>query len=210
MMIERNTYIEFDNSNEPTIDYLTGIMEDARVTTLQRVSKIETKELHWQFAEGWNTIGALLSHIIADENFFRIYFIEGRELTSEENEKWLPGLEMGKYIPQLITNQPIEYYLSALDESRKQMLKKINQLSAEEFHKRRDGYNPKTGYNLAWALYHAAEDEAKAAVLQTRAGRNRTALHVHPIPSLAGTGNRTAWRTGLRRGAFEPFRTSRD
>ena len=80
-MIERNTFIEFGITEEPSIDYLLGIMEDARTTTLQRVSNLEKEEIHWQFAEGWNTIGALLSHIISCENYFRIYFIEGRELT---------------------------------------------------------------------------------------------------------------------------------
>ena len=158
-MIERNTFIEFGKAQDLPIDYLIGIMEDARVTTLQRVHNLMPDELHWQYKEGWNTIGVLLSHIIATEHFFRIDFVEGRELNAAELEQWLPGQEMGQYIPQLITGEPIEGYIEKLSQSRAQMLAAIKQISKEEFYKKREGYNPKTGYNLAWALYHLAEDE---------------------------------------------------
>lgn len=33
------------------------------------------------------------------------------------------------------------------------------QLSEEEFHAKREDHNPETGYNLAWKLYHLAEEE---------------------------------------------------
>jgi uncharacterized damage-inducible protein DinB len=158
-MIERNTYIQFGNCSDASIDYLLGILEDARTTTLQRVADLTPEELHWQFAPGWNTIGALLSHMIADEYAFGIYFIEERELTESEKQKFTPGMEMGKYIPQLITGEPIQNYVQRLQESRKQLLQKIKPLSQEDFYKQRKGYNPKTGYNLAWVLYHLAEDE---------------------------------------------------
>lgn len=49
-MIERKTFIEFNNSKEPSIEYLIGILEDARTTTLQRVAGLSTEELHWQYA----------------------------------------------------------------------------------------------------------------------------------------------------------------
>jgi uncharacterized damage-inducible protein DinB len=158
-MIERKTFIPFGELRDPSLDYLVGILEDARVTTLQRVEEISTEELHWQYAEGWNTIGALLQHFISGENFMRIYFIEGRELTDAESVMWTPGLDLGEYVPQLITGQPIEEYISALKLSRQKMLEQIRLLSKEDFYKRREGYNPNTGYNLAWVLYHSAEDE---------------------------------------------------
>jgi uncharacterized damage-inducible protein DinB len=158
-MTERKTFIPFGNS-DPSLDYLLGILEDARVTTLQRVEGISTAELHWQFAEGWNTIGVLLSHIISAGEFFRIYFVEGRELTPSEKEQWMPGLEMGKFIPKLITGEPIEAYLSRMQEGRNRLLDTLRSLSTAEFIKKREGcYNKNTGFNLAWALYHLAEDE---------------------------------------------------
>ncbi len=158
-MLERNTFIHFGQSQDPSIDYLIGILEDARVTTLQRVENISAKELHWQIFPSWNTIGSLLSHIIACENFFRISFIEERELTADENEKIIPGLHLGEYVDQLITDQPIDHYIKQFDSSREKLFRKLNSISKEDFHKKRNGYNPNTGHNLAWTLYHLAEDE---------------------------------------------------
>jgi len=53
---------------------------------LRRTEGISTEELHWQYAEGWNTVGALLSHIISCGHFFRIHFVEERKLTEEEEK----------------------------------------------------------------------------------------------------------------------------
>lgn len=106
-----------------------------------------------------NSIGALLSHIYSCEHLFRIQFIEQRELTAEENEKWIPGCTLGKYVPQLITNQPIDFYITELLNSRTSLLEKVNGLDKIKFHKKHEGYNINTGYNLAWLLYHLAEDE---------------------------------------------------
>ena len=159
-MIHRKTFIPFEDPKADLTEYLIGIMEDARTTTLQRIQGISVEELDWQYAEGWNSIGALLSHIISCENFFRIYFVEGRTLTKAEEEKWLPGLELGKYVPSLISGKPIEEYIEELSASRKAMFERIRLLSREDFIRPRMGdYDPVTGYNLAWGLYHNAEDE---------------------------------------------------
>jgi uncharacterized damage-inducible protein DinB len=158
-MIERKTYIPFGESSDHSIDYLLGIIEDARMTTIQRIENISIDELHWQYENNWNSIGVLLSHIIAAEHFFRIQFIEERELTKQEKEEYLPGLEMGKYIPQLMSNQSINEYITQLENSRLKLIEQIQKLDVTKFHKKREGYNPKTGHNLAWTLYHLAEDE---------------------------------------------------
>ena len=158
-MTKRKFYIDFGGSRDHSLDYLVGIMEDARVTTLQRVETLSTEELHWQYKEGWNTIGALLAHIAAIEHDFRIEFVEGRPLTEEETERWLAALDMGKLLPKLITNDPIETYIAMLQESRQLMLEALKGVTFEDFAQRRPGYDPETGCNLAWVLYHMAEDE---------------------------------------------------
>ena len=158
-MRERRTFISFGTHADPSIDYLVGILEDARVTTLQRVEGISNEELHWQFTEGWNTVGALLSHIIACEEYFRIFFVERRDLSPAEEEQWMPGLEMGKFVPRLITDEPIEAYVRKLEQSRARMLDAICSLDVADFREKRDGYNPNTGFNLGWVLYHLSEDE---------------------------------------------------
>lgn len=157
--MRRKTFIPFGQTNDHSIDYLLGILEDARITTLERVEQLTPEELHWQYAAGCNTIGVLLSHMIACEHYHRIALIGGREFTPEEQELYLPGLEMGKYIPQLITDWSIEKYLQELADARAQLLASIEPLTANEFHQKHEGYNKNTGYNLAWTFYHLAEDE---------------------------------------------------
>jgi len=154
-MIKRKTFINADTS----IEYLLAILEDARVTTIQSVENISTDELHWQFSEGWNTIGVLLAHSIGLSHYFRVYFIGGNKFTPEEKEAYKPGIEMGKYIPELITNQPISFYINALQDAHQQLATAIKTLNKEEIFKKRAGFDEETGCNLAWVLYHAAEDE---------------------------------------------------
>ncbi len=160
MKVERKTLIPFGKTQDHSIDYLLGILEDARVTTLQVIQNITQEELHWQYAKGWNTIGVLLSHFISCGHYFRIEFIEGRHLSQEERKIFWPGLEMGKYIPELIIpNKTVAEYIEELDYSQQLLFDKIQSLDSHEFFKKREGYNPNTGNNLAWVLYHLAEDE---------------------------------------------------
>ncbi len=157
--MDRKTFIPFDQTVDNSIDFMLGIFEDARITTLQRIEKLSVEALHWQVAEGWNTISALLEHIVSAEKYFRIAFIGEREPTKEEKEDIIPGLEMGKYIPQLISDQPVAYYMDKLASSRAALLEAMKGVTKESFHRKRKGYHPETGFNLAWALYHLAEDE---------------------------------------------------
>ncbi|WP_247236400.1 DinB family protein [Telluribacter sp. SYSU D00476] len=158
-MIKRNFHIPFGHTADHSLDYLLGILDDVRVTTLQRVAGCTTQELDWQYREGWNTIGALLSHMTALDHYFRIEYLERRSLTEEENERWLPALDLGPYVPQLISNQPLEVYIAEMEESRHLLLEALKNLTFEDFQKRIAGYDPVEGCNLAWVLYHMAEDE---------------------------------------------------
>ncbi len=158
-MSSRITYIPFGNTNDHAIDYLLGILVDARAVTNKMVNNITTEELHWQYAEGWNTIGCLLAHIISCSHYLRIVFLQQRQLTQAEKDQFLPGLEMGKYIPQLINHQPLEKYQSQLAASSALLEEAIKNITQEEFFEKREGYNEETGCNLAWVFYHLAEDE---------------------------------------------------
>ena len=109
--MKRKFRIDFGKANDHSIDYLLGILEDARVTTLQRIENMSVEELDWQYSEGWNTIGVLLSHIIGIEHYFRIYYVEGRTFTKEEHDRWMSGVKMGTYIPGIRPGQQTVDYL---------------------------------------------------------------------------------------------------
>jgi uncharacterized damage-inducible protein DinB len=158
-MSERKFYINFEGNRDHATEYLLGILEDTRLTTIQTIRNIAVPELHWQYKEGWNTIGALLSHLTALEHYFRIEYVEGRPLTEEENKQWEPALDMGEFIPLLITSQPVEPYIDGLRDSRQQLLESMNNVTFEDLSRRIKGYDPENGCNLAWVLFHMIEDE---------------------------------------------------
>lgn len=157
--MKRTFNIEFGKAPDHSLDYLQGILQDTRVTTILAIKNLSLPELDWQYREGWNTIGALLSHIVAIEHYFRIVYLDRRELTEEENDKWLPGLDMGEHLPALIKQHPIENYIAGLTASREMMLVALKNITHEDLIKRIDDYDDETGCNLAWVLYHMAEDE---------------------------------------------------
>jgi len=153
-----NTFIPFDGQSESAVDYLVGMLAYARETTLQRIEGITQEELDWRYRGTWNSVGALLAHIIGIENLFRIAMLEKRKLTDEENSRWMPGVEIGDHVDRL-TGKSIDKYLEELSESRTMMLGAIAEMSWEDFAKHRmDAYQPE-GFNVAWGLFHAAEDE---------------------------------------------------
>jgi len=158
-MLKRTFHIEFGQLADHSLDYIRGILQDTRTTTILSLKNLSVNELDWQYQEGWNSIGALLSHIVAIETYFRIEFVEGRKLTDEENEILLPALDMGIHLPKLIRQQSLEKYIKELTESRGMLLSALDKLTHEDFTRRIDDYDEETGCNLAWVLYHMAEDE---------------------------------------------------
>lgn len=66
---------------------------------------------------------------------------------------------MGEYIPQLINDKTIEDFRIELAESAELLNEAIKGLSEEDFTKKLPYYDKETGSNLAWILYHVAEDE---------------------------------------------------
>ena len=152
-------YIDFDHHQDHAIDYFLRMLDKTRTTTLHKIKNLSVDELNWQCKQGWNTIGALLSHTIALEHYFRIEFVEERKLTSAEEEKWLPALDLGHHVPKLIRGLPVEYYQKELAESREMFQDSFKKIDFNSFTRRIEGYDPQEGCNLAWVLYHMIEDE---------------------------------------------------
>jgi uncharacterized damage-inducible protein DinB len=160
-MDKRKFFIDFNRTADHSIDYFMGMLSDSRITTLTTIKDMTIEELDWQFRPGWNTIGSLLSHLIALEHYFRIEFVEGRKLTVEEEKKWLPALDLGQHVPALIRSLPIEFYLSAFVESRTLFQESFKKIDFDSFTRRMEGYDPQEGCNMAWVLYHMIEDEIR-------------------------------------------------
>lgn len=157
--MKRKFCIESGIAQSQLADYLIAIMHDARATTFRYIKNITQEELDWQPYEGWNSVGALLSHIIAGDYFFNLYFIEGREMTPEEEKELSPGLDLGKYVDEL-KGKSVEYYQQELMKSHEELKAAVKKFSVEQLLERRfDVYDKVNGSDLAWTLYHNAEDE---------------------------------------------------
>jgi uncharacterized damage-inducible protein DinB len=184
MTMKREFHIKFGQAQDHSIDYLLGMLKDARLTTIQSIEKLPDDLMDWQYDRDWNTVGALLSHIIAIEHFFRIEFVEGRPLTTTENDELLPALDMGEHIPKLRLKQPVQSYIDALHASRKMMVEAVKDVSFHDFSRKIDGYDPQEGCNLAWALYHMVEDEiyhrGQISLIKKLYQHSGAADHEHP------------------------------
>jgi hypothetical protein len=155
----RKYYIDFGDNSDHAQQYLLGIIKDTRQTTLKLVDKLTAGEIDFQYMPGWNTIGVLLDHITAVGDYFRITFIENRELSAEENREMEPALDMGIHLPKLIGIKTIDDYKSALLTSHNMMAEALSRLTYSDLVVRRPEYDENEGCNLAWVLYHMAEDE---------------------------------------------------
>jgi DinB superfamily len=156
---KRDFIIRFGNNQDHSIEYLLGILKDTRTTTLSTIRNLTTQELDWQYEESWNTIGALLLHISAIEHYFRIVYVENRELTDPENTELMPAADMGIHIPSLITGKNIDEYIHELSISRQKLLVSLEKLSFENFSRTFKTLDDGSECNLAWLLYHMNEDE---------------------------------------------------
>jgi len=156
---KREFFISFDNKQNHSIEYLLGILKDTRTTTLLTIRNLTKQELDWQYEKGWNTIGALLSHIAAIEHYFRIVYVENRELTSLENKELIPSVDMGIHLPSLITGKNIDNYVNELFISRQKLLAALEEITFENFSVIFKTKDDGTESNLAWLLYHMTEDE---------------------------------------------------
>ena len=151
--------VDFPDDLDHAIAFFSGVLSDTRLTTILTVQNLTTKELDWQYKKGWNTIGALLSHIAALQHYFRIIYIEKRAMTLVENDWLIPALDMGIYLPSLISGKSISNYLNELNHSQDRFLKSLSALTFEDF----SYILPNNDYgercNLAWILFHMVEDE---------------------------------------------------
>lgn len=152
----RSTFIPV-RSNSAT-DFLVGILWDAHVTTLRRLENLTQEEFDWRYADGWNTVSALVAHVTSLKHLFRVEIIEHRSWTREERLRWGAGLELGAHVPRL-SGVPVETRIGEMAEAHKLLEEGVRSISPDDFaceRHDRDGFGR---FNAAWALYHAAEDE---------------------------------------------------
>nr|WP_257144055.1 DinB family protein [Bacillus sp. AFS002410] len=136
---------------------LISMMNYVRYTTLEAIKDITVEELDYLHSPTGNTIGMLLTHMAGVEYWYQLNTFENRDLNSEEEAKWLPGLDLDEGARESIKGKDVNYYINLLDEIREDTYEKFNTLSDEWLYEKSDfGRSQATNY---YKWFHVFEDE---------------------------------------------------
>ncbi|WP_339252255.1 DinB family protein [Sporosarcina sp. FSL W8-0480] len=149
-----------DQKNGLSLEFskLASMMNYTRATTLAEVKDLTVEELDFLINDEANSIGMLLSHMVAIEKAYQIETFENRDFTEEDIEILNPALELGEAAREQIKGNPIEYYLEELEQTRKKTLDTFGKLPDSWLFEQAPywGGQPMNKY-FKW--FHVMEDE---------------------------------------------------
>ena len=109
----------------PQIARLVSMMRYVRGTTLDAVEGLSVEQLdHLHDAES-NTIGGLLAHVAAVEEWYQSATLFGRELQPEDMGEWGAALDLGERARREIRGRPLADYLARLADVRARTLAEL-------------------------------------------------------------------------------------
>ncbi|CAN7403671.1 DinB family protein [Rossellomorea sp. LjRoot5] len=149
--------IDTKKGYSPQISYLVCQMDYARKTTLDSVRGLTPSELDFLPCEGANSIGALLLHMAAVEKGFQIELFEERRPNEKEMAQWGAAYSLGEEGRKKINRNPLEFYLTKLDEVRKKTFPEFSERNDEWLYESRLWDNQPSNHYFIWS--HVFEDE---------------------------------------------------
>ena len=142
----------------PKIGELVSMLNYTRAVTLADVEGLSTEELDYLADGHSNSIGALLMHMSAIEFVHQVIAFENRDLPERELEQWIVPLELGDKARSEIRNQPLDYYLDALNKVRDKTLSLLESVDDSWLYEEGEYYNGVV-YNKYYLWFHVVEDE---------------------------------------------------
>jgi uncharacterized damage-inducible protein DinB len=106
----------------PAIGRLVSMMRYVRDTTLDAVDGLGVEELDYQHDAESNSIGALLAHVAAVEEWYQASTFRGVELDPRDMGEWGAGLDLGGSARREIRRLPLDAYLTRLASVRERTL----------------------------------------------------------------------------------------
>ncbi|QTD43343.1 DUF664 domain-containing protein [Sporosarcina sp. Te-1] len=104
------------------------MMNYTRETTLDEVRGLTMEELDYLYDDNANSIGMLLAHLVSVEKVYQIMTFENRDFTEEDIQLVNPAMDLGATAREQIKGNPIEYYLTALEETRQHTINTFKEL----------------------------------------------------------------------------------
>ena len=137
---------------------LVSMMNYTRVTTIDEVKDLTVEELDFLYDEEANSIGMLLSHLVAVEKAYQIETFEKRDLTEDELVPLLPSLDLGSLGREKIKGHTIDYYMKQLAEKRNETIEKFKTLPDEWLYEQTPFWRDRPANNF-FKWFHVFEDE---------------------------------------------------
>jgi len=140
----------------PTIGRLVGMMNYTRDMTLRAVDGLTMEELDHLHDAASNSIGALLSHLVAVERAYQVMTFEERPPNAEENASWAVPLRLGEEAQRVLRGKPLEHYLEEMATTRQATL---TALASRDDKWLEQPMPAIPAMNAHWAWFHVFEDE---------------------------------------------------
>ena len=137
---------------------LLSMMNYTRETTLSEVRKLSIEQLDFLIHEKANSIGMLLAHMVSVEQAYQIDTFEKRAFTEDVIKVLGPALNLGKVAQEQIKENPIEYYLEKLEQTRKKTIENFQTLQDSWLFEQTPFWGGKLTNNY-FKWFHVFEDE---------------------------------------------------
>jgi uncharacterized damage-inducible protein DinB len=109
----------------PQVARLVSMMRYVRDTTLDAVDGLGVEELDYLHDAESNSIGALLAHVAAVEEWYQAATFDCRQLEPEDMGEWGAGLDLGERARREIRGRPLDAYLARLRSVRERTLAQL-------------------------------------------------------------------------------------
>ncbi|HEX4438566.1 MAG TPA: DUF664 domain-containing protein [Thermoanaerobaculia bacterium] len=142
----------------PGIGRLVSMMRYVRQTTEAAVTGLTVAQLDYLHDARSNSIGALLSHVVAVESWYQAKTFFGRDLDADEMREWGSALDLGDAARTTIRGRPLEHYL--------ERMRRVRERTLEELRRRDDAWLDEMApfwegqpANNHFKWFHVFEDE---------------------------------------------------
>lgn len=137
------------------IGVMVNMMEDLRARITEQVKDLNQEETDFLFDENANSVGALIMHLVANELYYQVQTLEGRNWTDEESELYMEAGGLGARAREKYKGKPISYYLQLWEEVRMKSLEGLKKKDDAWFSEDIDD-----GVNNHWVWFHVMEHSA--------------------------------------------------
>ncbi len=137
------------------IGVMVSMLEDLKNRITEMTKDLSQAETDFLFDPEANSIGALIMHVAANEAYYQVETLEGRQWTAEEVAFWSTAGGLTEGHREEIKGKPVQYYLDLWDEVRQKTLEGLKAKDDAWFAAFID-----ENVNNHWVWFHVMEHSA--------------------------------------------------